>query len=247
MQDSYRRTLATAGAVIALAAAACGSSVADTPGPTPSPVTADSVRAAFDNSTMKNAHFNLSGTVIKKPSYYPVTGDGVLQRTPREALLMNLRVQTYTSMGVLKIQEVTIGGKLYTRVGTGRWTSQRTTDSPVAPTTYVGEEIIDGTMVWHARSAAAISTPETTFRPDPSSALPVRRADRHGVQSGARNLVQSAMVLAVLRTSSYGVGVALIAAFSAASWAAVSPASCAAFSFGCPVPNGLWPEFSAAS
>ena len=166
MQDSYRRTLATAGAVIALAAAACGSSVADTPGPTPSPVTADSVRAAFDNSTMKNAHFNLSGTVIKKPSYYPVTGDGVLQRTPREALLMNLRVQTYTSMGVLKIQEVTIGGKLYTRVGTGRWTSQRTTDSPVAPTTYVGEEIIDGTMVWHARSTSAKSTYEIWVRED---------------------------------------------------------------------------------
>src|SRR2546422_3827041 len=136
MQESYRRGLATTGAVIALAAGACGSSVADTPGPTPSPVTADSVRAAFDNSTMKNAHFNLSGTVIKKPSYYPVTGDGVLQRTPREALLMNLRVQTYTSMGVLKIQEVTIGGKLYTRVGTGRRASPRTTNPPAAATTY---------------------------------------------------------------------------------------------------------------
>src|SRR2546426_2796968 len=140
VQESSRRPLATAGAVIALAAAACGSSVADTPGPPSSPVTADTVRAAFDNSTMKNAHFNLSGTVIKKPSYYPVTGDGVLQRSPREALLMNLRVQTYTSMGVLKIQEVTIGGKRYTRVRTGPWPSPRTTDSAVAPTTYVGEE-----------------------------------------------------------------------------------------------------------
>jgi hypothetical protein len=104
---------------------------------------------------MKNAHFRIHGTLIRKPSYYPVTGDGILQLAPREGLKMTILVQTYTSLGVLKIQEVTIGGRLYTRLGNGRWTSKPTTDSPTTPTSYVGEEIMSGTAVWHARSVGA--------------------------------------------------------------------------------------------
>lgn len=154
MQGFYRRTLATAGALVALATIACGSSVYGTPGPASNTVTADSVRAAFDKTNMKSAHFKLHGTLIKKPGYYPVTGDGVLQLRPREGLQMTLRVQTYSSQGVLRIQEVIIGGRIYTRAGTGRWTSKRSSDSLTTVTSYVGDEIIAGTSVWHARSTS---------------------------------------------------------------------------------------------
>jgi hypothetical protein len=169
VQSIYRRTLATAGAVVALATAACGSPIAglvSTPDTTStaSPVTADSVRAAFDNSKMKSAHFRLYGTLIKKPTYFPVTGDGVFQLRPREALQMNIRVQTYSTLGVLKIQEVTIGGRLYSRIGNGRWTSTRTSDSPTMLTDYVGEETLAGTKVWHARSTTASSTYDIWIR-----------------------------------------------------------------------------------
>jgi hypothetical protein len=104
---------------------------------------------------MNSAHFRLSGTLVMKPAYYTVTGDGVLQRVPREALQLNFRAQTFSSAGVLKITEVIIGGKLYTRVGAGKWTTRLTSESPTTPTSYVGEETISGTAVWHARSAAA--------------------------------------------------------------------------------------------
>ena len=81
------------GAGLVLAIVACGTDVAGTPGPTPTPVTADTVRAAFDSSTMKNAHFRLHGTFIVKRNYFPLTGDGVLQLAPREAVAMTFRIQ----------------------------------------------------------------------------------------------------------------------------------------------------------
>ena len=150
----FRWTLATVGAGLVLATTACGSDVSGTPGPTPTPVTVDTVRAAFDSSTMKNAHFKLHGTLILKRNYFPVTGDGVLQLAPREALAMTFRVQTYSSLGTVKFQNVTIGGRLYSRVGAGKWTSKPTTASPTSIASYVGEEIISGTAVWHVRSTA---------------------------------------------------------------------------------------------
>jgi hypothetical protein len=158
--DSYRRILATAGFVIALATTACGmpAAGAGTPSPTPGPVTADSVGAAFDNSTMDNGHFKLHGTFIKNRTYFPVTGDGVFQMRPQEALQMNLNVQTYSSLGILRIQEIAIGTRLFIRVGKGKWSQKRESASPTAPSTYVGEEIISGVALWHARSTAGSST-----------------------------------------------------------------------------------------
>lgn len=159
------RTLATAGAFVALASTACGSpSAAHTPGPTPIPITAGSVRLAVDNSTMKSAHFKVTGTLIVKGNYLPVTGDGVVQVRPREAFKMNLNVQTYTSLGVLKMQAVTVGGRDYTKFGSAKWTSKPSTSSPTTLTTYVGEEIMNGAPVWHARSGTAASTYDVWVR-----------------------------------------------------------------------------------
>jgi len=113
-QELYRRTLAIAGAVVALASTSCGSPVAVASNPTPGPVTADTVRTAFSSSTMDNAHFKLRGTLIKNRTYYPYTGDGVLQLRPVEALLMNVSLQTYSGHGATRIQEVTIGPRTTT-------------------------------------------------------------------------------------------------------------------------------------
>ena len=164
MWERYRRILAIAGLGMVFAAAACGSPVAANPVPTPTPVTGDTVRAAFDNSGMQNAHFKLHGTVIVKKNYFPVTGDGVFQLVPQVALAMNFRIQTYTSMGAVKFQEVTIGGRLYSRTGTGRWTSKPATGSPFASTSYIGEEIIGGAGVWHVQSTVAGTRTDTWIR-----------------------------------------------------------------------------------
>ncbi|MEP6753085.1 MAG: hypothetical protein ABI959_10095 [Candidatus Dormiibacterota bacterium] len=160
IRKSCRRILATAGFVVALATTACGSPVAgatSNPVPTPGPVTADSIGAAFANSTMDNGHFKLHGTIIKNKTYFPVTGDGVLQMRPQQALQMNLNVQTYGSQGVVRIQEIAIGTRLWLRTGTGKWTAKRESASPTNPSSYVGEEIISGVAVWHALSKSGSS------------------------------------------------------------------------------------------
>ena len=162
--ELYRRLLVLVGAGLVLATTACGSDVAGTAGPAPTPVTADTVRAAFDSSTMKNAHFRLHGTFIVKRNYFPLTGDGVLQLAPREAVAMTFRIQTYSSQGLLKFQVVTVGGKAYLRVGSGRWTSKPSTGSMVTITSYVGGEIMSGTAVWHVRSVSGGDTNDIWIR-----------------------------------------------------------------------------------
>jgi hypothetical protein len=162
--ERYQWTVAMVGAGLVLAITACGSDLAGTPGPTPTPITANTVRAAFDNSTMKNAHFRVHGTFIVKRNYFPLTGDGVLQLAPREAVAMTFRIQTYSSQGVLKFQVVTIGGRAYLRVGSGRWTSKPSTGSMVMITSYVGEEIMSGTAVWHVRSVSGGDTNDIWIR-----------------------------------------------------------------------------------
>jgi hypothetical protein len=155
----YRRILAIAGFVVAFATTACGTPAAGaaTASPTPGPVTADSIAAAFANSLMDNGHFKMHGTLIRNRTYFPITGDGVLQQRPTEALLMNFNVQTYSSVGVLKVQEIAIGTRLFIRNGTGKWSQKRETASPTHPTIYVGEEIMGTDAVWHARSTAGSS------------------------------------------------------------------------------------------
>jgi hypothetical protein len=170
VRERYRRILAIAGFVGAFAITACGMPAAganNSPVVSPAgPVTADSVRAAFDNSTMQNGHFRLHGTIIKNRTYFPVTGDGVYQLRPREALLMNLSVQTFSSLGVLRMQEIAIGTRIYVRIGTGKWASKRESASATLITTYIGEEIIGTTAVWHAQSLAGRSVYDIWIRED---------------------------------------------------------------------------------
>jgi|GEM_PF-2179994 len=163
-QELYRRALAIVVAAVALASTSCGSPDAVASNPTPGPVTADSVRMAFSNSTMKNAHFRLHGTFIVKRNYFPLTGDGVLQLAPREAVAMTFRIQTYSTLGVVKFQVVTVGGRAYMRVGSGRWTSKPSTGSMVTMTSYVGEEIMSGIAVWHVRAVSGRDTNDIWIR-----------------------------------------------------------------------------------
>jgi hypothetical protein len=178
-----RRALVPAAfGVLCLTSACGGAFFANVP--SPSPVTAATVRDAVDNSTMLNAHFRATGTLGIQGNHYPITGDGVLQKSPSTALSLNLTVQSNTRSGNLVVQEVVIGGRTYTRVSNGKWTSvpDTSTISPTAPTTYVGEESIGGTMTWHASTAEKGSTYDIWVREtdgyivfiqftDPASAL----------------------------------------------------------------------------
>ena len=154
-----RRALAVGAFGLLASTAACSGGLFPD-APSPSPVTAASVRAAVDNSTMLNAHFRVTGTLGIQGNHFPVSGDGVLEKSPTTALSLNLIVKTNTRAGNITVQEVVIGGTTYTRTGNGQWTSapETSTFSPVAPTTYVGEEDIAGTTTWHARSADNGST-----------------------------------------------------------------------------------------
>lgn len=152
-----RRTVVATAVGLLFTVSACGDVVSSTP-PSPSPVTAAKVQAAVDNSTMKNAHFVVSGRFQVGIDHDPVTGDGVLQRVPTEAMALNLTIQANGRQ--LTIQERSVGGRDYSRTGTGKWTSKpsQSTVSPTAPTVYVGEEYISGTWAWHARSSDSTTT-----------------------------------------------------------------------------------------
>lgn len=150
------RAAATCGLVIAISG--CGGVLFGNV-PSPSPVTTESVRAAVDNSTMMNAHFQVTGKVLVQGTHYPVTGDGILQKSPATALKMDLTVQG-DGGATLELHIVDVGGKAYTRAGNGKWTSTPDTSnsSPTEPTKYVGEEYIGGTMTWHAESIESDNT-----------------------------------------------------------------------------------------
>ena len=147
-----RRALVTAALGLLALPTACGGALFGSV-PSPSPVTAASVSAAFNNSTMTNAHFQVTGTIGVQDTHYPVTGDGVLQKSPAFALKLDLTVQG-NSGATLVVHEVFVGGRDYTRLGNGKWTSTPDTSSSLeTPTKYVGEETIGGTLTWHAQSA----------------------------------------------------------------------------------------------
>ena len=107
---------------------------------------------------MMNAHFQVTGTVGVNGNHYPVTGDGVLQKSPSFALKLDITVQG-NSGATIVLHEVFVGGKDYTRLGNGKWTSTPdTSTSPTAPTKYVGEETIGGTLTWHAQTVGSSNT-----------------------------------------------------------------------------------------
>ena len=158
-----QRALVTAALGLVALTTACGGALFGSV-PSPSPVTADSVRAAFDNSTMQNAHFRATGTIGVQDNHYPVTGDGVLQKSPAFALKLDLTVKGNAG-ATLAVHEVVVGGRDYIRVGNAKWTStpETSTSSPLTPTKYVGEETIGGTLTWHAQSADEATGGGTTY------------------------------------------------------------------------------------
>jgi hypothetical protein len=147
------RALALLGfGVMLLSTAGCGGASLFGGQPSPSPVTVESVNAAVENSTLESAHYRASGTFVYRAYRFDVTGDGVLQLAPVLAFSMNL---TLPIRGAPTFHYISIRGRDYTRVNSGRWTStpEAPTSSPAAPYVYVGEERVGGDLAWHIRSA----------------------------------------------------------------------------------------------
>src|SRR5438552_17753653 len=93
-----RRALAAASfGLMALTTACNGGIFGEVP--SPSPVTAASVRSAVNNSTMQNAHSRVTGTLGKQGNHFAVTGDGALEKPPAAALSLNLTVKTNSLAG----------------------------------------------------------------------------------------------------------------------------------------------------
>ena len=154
----YRGALVAAACGLLALSTACGGVLFGSV-PSPSPVTAASIRDAVDNSTMKNAHFRVTGKFIVQGQYVSVNGDGILQKSPASAIEMTLTVEA-ASGRTLVVEEISANGRDYSRVNSGKWSSSPETNgsSPTTPDTYVGEETIAGTVTWHARSTNAGKT-----------------------------------------------------------------------------------------
>lgn len=138
-----------------LAATACGSPSTAISG---APPTATSVANAIKNSSMKNAHFTVQGSLASGGKGLATTGDGTLQIKPTFALQINFKIQT--ALGTTGLDVIVVDNIEYSRTGTGAWTSQPdpTAASLIAPDKYIGEESLNGAKTWHVQWHGQLGT-----------------------------------------------------------------------------------------
>src|SRR5579872_7409986 len=74
-----------------LVATACGTSSTSISG---GPPTATSVASAIKDSSMKNAHFTVQGSLVSGANRLAAMGDGTIQIKPTFALQINFQIQT---------------------------------------------------------------------------------------------------------------------------------------------------------
>ena len=129
----------------------------------PPKVTLASVNVAVYLSTMRNAHFKLTGNFFIKGANIPATGTGVEQIRPEVALHVRLTLAKPYG-GSLTVESIVVGGRVYTRAGSGRWTSQPETFSPTTYRAYLGEETFAGTSTWRVHCESSTSALETWVR-----------------------------------------------------------------------------------
>ena len=131
-----------------LAATACGTSSAAISGGAP---TATSVANAIKNSSMKNAHFTVQGSLASGANRLAATGDGTIQIKPTFALQINFQVQT--SIGTTGLEVIVVDNTEYSRTGTGSWTSQPDPSAAAltTPDKYIGEENLNAVKAWHVQ------------------------------------------------------------------------------------------------
>jgi hypothetical protein len=153
----YAAKLACAASI---AGSACGR--VQTSGPAPA-VTVASVNYAIENSTMRTAHFTLTGSFFVKGANLPASGAGVEQLRPEVALQVRLTL-VMPDGGRLTVDSIVVGGRVYSRVGSGRWTSQPEKILPNVYTTYLGEETFGGTSTWRVHCETSTSTFDTWVR-----------------------------------------------------------------------------------
>ena len=131
-----------------LAATACGTSSTAISG---APPTATSVANDIKNSSMKNAHFTVQGSLASGANRLAATGDGTIQIKPTFALQINFQIQTTLSTSRLDV--IVIDNTEYSRTGTGAWTSQPdpAAASVTTPNKYIGEDTLNGIKAWHVQ------------------------------------------------------------------------------------------------
>jgi hypothetical protein len=131
---------------------ACGNPFAP-----PRPPTAAEILDKPAHSNLKDAHFVVSASIPLSASAGTVTasGDGLLVFKPAQAVHMTL--QTNFAGQTATLEEISIGGKDYSRVsGQSKWTVKASTSSPGdfsgTDAKYVGEEVLPQGKAWHVKA-----------------------------------------------------------------------------------------------
>jgi len=134
--------------------AACGG-----PGTPLGPPSAKDVLAKPTHSSLKDAHFLVTGKFTSQGASVDITGDGALvYKAPGAG---RFKFQTLVAGQQVSFEDISINGTDYTFSvpGNGKWTSRATT-SGLGPNsftgasdfTYVGEESLPKGKSWHARA-----------------------------------------------------------------------------------------------
>lgn len=128
------------------------------------PPTAKEILAKPANSDLKDSHVSVTGHIVSGAFSLDVTGDGVIILRPKAA--SHLRLQGSLGAIPIAIEELSSGGKSYSRVGSAKWTVDQasggtagTSWSDARNPSVVGEENLPAGKVWHVKATGSDGKP----------------------------------------------------------------------------------------
>lgn len=118
------------------------------------PPTAKEILAKPANSDLKDAHVRVTGHLASGAFSIDVTGDGVFIVKPNSAT--DLRLQGSLGAIPIAIEDLTIDGKDYRRIGSDKWTvtpaGSGNTWADAKDASLVGEENLQSGKAWHVKA-----------------------------------------------------------------------------------------------
>jgi predicted small lipoprotein YifL len=119
------------------------------------PPAAKDIAAKPGQSSERDGHFTVTGTLANGSSRFPTTGDGVMVLKPKLALQLNLQVDSGTFLGRIGADFIDVDGKQYSRIGAEDWniSDDPATSNGSKTYSYVGEEQVGSDKAWHIKSS----------------------------------------------------------------------------------------------
>ncbi len=174
------KKLLIASAALVVSLAACGY-------PTQVAPTAKDVLAKPQQSSLKDAHFVVTGKLLNNGATVTVSGDGQLNYKPQQAG----RFKFITTVGgqVVSFEQISVGGTDYglQTPGATKWLSKADATGGIGPQVfagasaqkYIGEEVLPQGKAWHASAKDSGGNPFDAYIRE-SDGYPIKYVETQG-------------------------------------------------------------------